>query len=254
MTSPIPSDWKVPQTFRDRLSDKAGRQRAMTGDGHLLVILHEVPNAEDPGRRTARFFWRTPEGEWRGSADSHTSIEALQAHLQRYQQRAEELEEQVEAAVTATDYFRVVYETAPMLHSARNMSRALQAAREAAPLDKDLIGVRDSAQELERAFELIHGYAKDGLEFTVARNAEESAQNSEHVSRSGHQLNLLAAVFFPITALGSLLGMNLVHGFEVWHAPYTFWVVSALSFAIGFWLKASLSKPPATQRSSTKSA
>lgn len=253
MTSPIPNDWEVPQAFRDRLSEKAGRQRAMTTDGHLLLILHDTPDPEEPARRSARLFWRKPDGAWKGDARGVTTIEALQAHLQRYQQRAEDLEDAVEAAVTAADYFRVVYETAPMLHSARNMTRALQAAREAAPRDKGLISARDSAQELERAFELIHGYAKDGLEFTVARNAEESAKNSEHVIRSGHQLNLLAAVFLPITALGSLLGMNLVHGFETWHAPYTFWVVSALSFAVGFWLKASLPRPPA-QRSSTKSA
>ncbi|HWA73846.1 MAG TPA: hypothetical protein VG937_16000 [Polyangiaceae bacterium] len=254
MMSPIPNDWEVPQIFRDRLSEKAGRQRAMTADLHLLLILHDVPDAEEPARRTARLFWRKPDGDWRSSASGATTTGTLQAHLQRYQQRAEELEELVEAAVTATDYFRVVYETAPMLHSARNMTRALQAAREAAPADKDLIAVRDSAQELERAFELIHGYAKDGLEFTVARNAEESAKNSEHVIRSGHQLNLLAAVFFPITALGSLLGMNLVHGFETWHAPYTFWVVSVLSFCVGFWLRASLPRPPELHRSSTKSA
>lgn len=253
MTSPIPNDWEVPQTFRDRLSEKAGRQRAMTADGHLLLILHDTPDPEEPARRSARLFWRKPDGAWQGGARGGTTIEVLLAHLQRYQQRAEELEEAVEAAVTAADYFRVVYETAPMLHSARNMTRALQAAREAAPGDKGLIGARDSAQELERAFELIHGYAKDGLEFTVARNAEESAKNSEHVIRSGHQLNLLAAVFLPITALGSLLGMNLVHGFETWHAPYTFWVVSALSFTVGFWLKASLPRPPEAQRSSTKS-
>jgi Mg2+ and Co2+ transporter CorA len=255
MVSPIPNDWDVPQSFRDRLGAKAGRQRAMTADGHLLLILHEVPSAEEPALRSARLFWRQPDGVWRSENESLSTIDALQQHLARYQHAAEELEEQVEEALTATEYFRVVYETAPLLHATRNMSRALQAAREAAPLDKELIGVRDAAQEVERAFELIHGYAKDGLEFTVARNSEESARNSEHVIRSGHQLNLLAALFLPITALGSLLGMNLVHGFENWHAPYTFWVVSALSFGLGFWLKASLPKPPAlSQRSSTKSA
>jgi hypothetical protein len=225
----------------------------MIADGHLLLILHEVPSAEEPALRTARLYWRKPDGAWQ-SGKSPSTIASLKGHVLRYLQTAEQLEERVEAATTASEYFRVVYEAAPLLHAVRNMSRALQAAREAAPADKELIGVRDSAQETERALELIHGYAKDGLEFTVARNSEESARNSEHVIRSGHQLNLLAAVFLPITALGSLLGMNLVHGFEHWHAPYTFWVVSALSFGLGFWLKGSLPRPPATQRSSTKSA
>lgn len=109
--------------------------------------------------------------------------------------------------------------------------------------DRDLIAVRDLAQDTERACELLHGYAKDGLEFTIARNAEQNARNTEHVIHSGHQLNLLAALFLPITALGSLLGMNLMHGLETWNAPWTFWLVALVSFALGFWIKSTLPRP-----------
>lgn len=215
----------------------------MHEDGHLLVILHDIPNADDPGVRVAKLFWRQPEGTWKSTSGGPATIVPLREHVESFRARAHELEEEVEKARSASDYFHVLHQVSPLVRSARNMTRTLQEAREAVKADRELIAVRDASQEIERALELIHGYAKDGLEFTVARNAEESAQNSEHVLRSGHQLNLLAAVFLPITALGSLLGMNLTHGLEHWREPYAFWGVAAASFVLGFWVKASLAKP-----------
>jgi len=248
MKSPIPQSWDVPSSFRERLGASGGRQRTMAEDGHVLVILHDVPNADDPAIRSARFFWRKADGSWRANDGGPPTIVPLREHVERFRARAEVLEDEVEGARSAADYFRVLHQVAPLLRSVRNMTRALQDARDATRNDRELIAVRDASQEVERALELIHGYAKDGLEFTVARNAEESAANTEHVIRSGHRLNLLAAVFLPITALGSLLGMNLVHGFETWHAPWTFWGVSAASFVLGFWIKSALPKPKVPAR------
>ena len=53
----LPAVWQVPQEFRDRLGDRAGRQRAMAADGHLLLVLHRPPGPED-AERSGRFFWR----------------------------------------------------------------------------------------------------------------------------------------------------------------------------------------------------
>lgn len=243
MTSPIPSDWDVPQAFRERIGARAGRQRTMIADGHLLVILHEVPHPDEPDVRVGKFFWRRPNGSWLSQGSSATTIAPLRAHLETFVQVGERLEERIEKAATATDYFAVLHEIAPVLRTARNMSRVMQEAREHAAADRELIALRDVAQDVERAIELIHSYAKDGLSFTIARNSEQSAQNTEHVIHSGHQLNLLAAIFLPITAVGSLLGMNLMHGFETWHAPWTFWAVAVVSFAFGFWIKSTLPRP-----------
>jgi Mg2+ and Co2+ transporter CorA len=215
----------------------------MTHDGHVLIILHELPDPEEPEIRVGKLFWRQPNGEWRSTGSPLRSIEPLRNLMETFLRRSEELEEQIESAATAADYFGVLHRAAPFLRTARNLSRTLQEARQAAGADKDLIGIRDAAQDTERAAELIHAYAKDGLDFTIAKNAEQNAQNTEHVIRSGHQLNLLAALFLPITAVGSLLGMNLVHGFETWHAPWTFWCVAGISFALGFWIKSALPRP-----------
>jgi FtsH-binding integral membrane protein len=54
--------------------------------------------------------------------------------------------------------------------------------------------------------------------------------------------NLLAAMFFSVTALGSILGMNLPHGLERFSAPWLFWGVLGFSFVLGFWLRQSLAR------------
>jgi Mg2+ and Co2+ transporter CorA len=167
----------------------------------------------------------------------------LREHQESFAKLAERLEDSVEKAQTASDYFKVLVEVTPALRTAHGMLRVLQEARDTVKTDKDLITARDAAQELERALELIHNYAKDGLEFTSARNAEESARNSEKSNQSSHQLNLLIALFLPITAFGSILGINMRHGFEEWHAPFTFWAVSGASLLIGYWIRSRLPKP-----------
>jgi hypothetical protein len=48
------------------MGDAAGRQRAMVHDGHLLLVLHDVPEAGRP-ERLARLFWREPTGQWKAA-------------------------------------------------------------------------------------------------------------------------------------------------------------------------------------------
>src|SRR5687768_162403 len=62
----IPSSWELPNIFHGRLGEAAGRQRAMVHDGHLLLILHDVPEPGVP-ERVAVLFWRNPQGVWRSS-------------------------------------------------------------------------------------------------------------------------------------------------------------------------------------------
>jgi len=64
------------------------------------------------------------------------------------------------------------------------------------------------------------------------------------VSEAGHRLNLIAATFLPISALGSLLGMQLVSGFETAYAPWAFWSVAGVALVLGLAVRASLPKAP----------
>src|SRR5258705_279200 len=136
----LPPDWQLPATFVQRLGDNAGRQRAMSADGHLLLVLHEPPAAGAP-ERTGRAFWRDPAGE------------------------------------------------------------------------------------VERAVELLHGDVRNGLDFTIAHQAERQAEQAHGMAVAGYRLNLLAALFVPITALGSVFGMHLAHGLDAWATPAHFWGV-----------------------------
>jgi Mg2+ and Co2+ transporter CorA len=241
MPTPVPKDWELPQALRDRIGEQAGRQRTMHHDGHLLVILHELPDPNEPDTRSAQIFWRAPQGAWR-STKQGDGVASLRGHVDSYVAALDTLESQVERASTAEDYFAVLHATASLRRATRHMHRALQIARDAVPGDRHLIAIRDRAGDAERAAELINTYAQDGLEFTVAKKSEEQARAAEASSLAAHRLNLLAALFLPITAVGSILGMNLQHDFETTAPPWPFLAVTIASFGLGFLVKAAIVK------------
>ena len=243
MASPIPTGWEIPTSLRDRVGKDGGRQRALVADGHLVLILHAPPDPDEPGKRTHRFFWRKPDGTWRASGGGPPTFVPLRTHIEEFTTLLEALDQAVDTATSAKAYFEVLTRVTPLVRTARNMHAALQEARTAIA-DRELISLRDAANDAERAAELIATEAKSGLDFRMAQSAEEQADRQMHMAEAGHRLNLLAALLFPITALGSLLGMNLVHGFENWNAPYTFWLVSVGAFGIGWAIRASMPSPP----------
>ena len=245
MTSPIPHSWQVPEVFRERMGNLAGRQRCMLHAGHLLVILHEVPDPETPDKRSAQLYWRGPDGKWQASAGGAPGIAPLRAHVETFVAAANRLETMGDGADSADDWFALLHASGPMLRTARNLHRTLQEAREAAKDDRALITVRDLAGDAERAFELTHSYAQEGLDYTIARRAEQQSQDAQHMLAAAHRLNMIAAVFLPVTAVAGLLGMNLRHGLEDWPAPTTFWLTVGLCFLFGLWIKASMPRPPA---------
>src|SRR5688500_10135878 len=98
--------------------------------------------------------------------------------------------------------------TGPLPRTGRHLHTALQQDREAYPADRHLLNARDHAGEHERAVELIHADAKKGLEFILARQADLESKNSKQLLHAQHRLNVLIAVFLPLTALGSAFGMN----------------------------------------------
>ncbi len=95
----LPSDWSVPNVFRERLGDRAGRQRLMQADGHVLLVLHAPPGADEAGRR-GRFYWRDPGGAWKGAPRAERTS-SLTEHLAEYRAMMESLEHREEAAQTA---------------------------------------------------------------------------------------------------------------------------------------------------------
>lgn len=239
MSKLLPVAWSVPDRIRARLGARAGRPRAMSHEGHCLVILQSAPRPGDAAREPS-FFWRAPDGAWKSIGGSGKGgLKALREHVEAYTAEAERLESHVEGAQRAADYYRVLQEVGPLLRASRGLHKALQDARDATN-DPEIITLRDQAGDIERAVELVYDDAQNGLGYTTARQAEEQAALSTNIAQAGHRLNRLAALFLPMSALGSVLGMNLVHGFEGRYAPWLFWCAVAATFSLGFLVRATL--------------
>lgn len=245
----LPSDWKLPQEFMRRLGESAGRQRTMAADGHLLIVAHQVPDAGSSERK-GRFFWRDPVGEWRSSALGD-GPQALRRHLSEFAERVDALERQWQGAQTAHDYFSLLRALAPLHRAVRHLHATLQQARELTPDDGELINARDRAGEVERALDLLHGDARNGLDFTVAHQSEQQAHRMYEMAVAQHRLNLLAAIFFPIATLGAAFEILSHEAHEL--GKGFFWSTMAMGIACGLVLAgAILRKPSSPERRPVK--
>jgi len=238
----VPNSWNLPERIRERLGKAAGRQRAMEADEHLLLVLYEPPHPYT-GDRHPRLFWRQPDGKWR-STTLGDGAQALDAHLAEFAARLEKIEAREEQATSAAEYFDLLQELVPLARTTRNLLATLQQARELLPRDQQMISLRDQAGELDRMAELLHADVQNGLNFTVAFQAEEQAQRSYEMTVAAHRLNLLAAIFFPIATLSTLFGMNLEHGLETWNAPWAFWLATAAAVLGGLLLSGVIMQRP----------
>ena len=225
---------QLPDTIKKRFGERsAGKQRAMEAEGHLLLVLHKAPKPHQHDR-SAVFFWRKPDGKWQAS-NGGSGIQLLNAHIQSYNQAESELQKRYEEAEEAEDYFELLEEMTPLRRATRNLRSTLQTAREMIPLDRDLIDGRDWAESIERNLDLLYENTKNALEFRIAQRGEEQNQLSLKSVESANRLNILAAIFLPLTALASLFGMNLSSGLEG-SSIATFWSIFFLGVVSGFFL------------------
>ncbi len=241
--SALPPAWEVPQLFRDRVGERAGRQRAMFADGHLLLILHEPPTV-DHAHRAGRFFWRAPDGTWQSNAFG-SGPRSLRRHVEEFAGRVESLEKLEDDADESDEYNTLLTQISPLLRTARHLHATLQEARELVPEDRDLIVCRDQAYAVERGAELLQSDVQIGLQCAVARRAEEQADSSHRMAVASHRLNLLAAFFLPLATIASVFGMTLASGVDGDHEPWVFWGVVGggvvLGFALRTWMQHALS-------------
>ncbi len=228
----LPMMWQVPDEIKERFGERgAGKQRAMIADGHLLLVLHKAPQRDQP-KREAVFFWRKPDGEWESSGKG-VGLRSLRKHLAAYASAEEKFDAQYEQARTAEDYFRILEEMPPLHHAAKNLHATMQAAREGIPDDRDIIDLRDWAYDLERSLDLLYTDARNGLDFKIAKKTEEQARLSLRSVQTAHRLNILAAIFFPLTAISSVFGMNLYSGLD-YGSVVMFWLVFFVGIGLGF--------------------
>jgi Mg2+ and Co2+ transporter CorA len=226
----IPKTWDLPEAIRKRLGETVGKQRLMHEDGHMLLLLHRLPKAEDDEIRTAMVAWRNPAGDWKTSPVGG-GLTGLEAHLATYRTAIHELDEEVETAKSARQYFEVMRKMHPLQRSTRNMSDVFQAARQALPDDGRVINLRDQAADLDRAIELVAADAKSGMDFTVAEAASQQAVSAEEANLEARRLNRLAAFFLPLATLVAIFGMNPP---DVLFRDRGFWTVLVAGVVLGF--------------------
>lgn len=238
----VPPQWDVPDVFRRRLGDRVGRQRAMYGEGHLLLILHAPPQGEEPERQ-GRLFWRRPDGVWKAN-HSHGDIKALDEHLDEFRHILEVLDDREHAATSAAEYFEILSTLTPLYRTIRNLHLALQQARTELNEARDVINFRDEAYELERQADLLLQDSRNTLEFSIAKQTEAQARAGHHMAVAAHRLNVLAAFFFPIATLSAFFGTNMRHGFEEFAAPLPIIALLLVSLMCGVILKWGVTRPP----------
>jgi len=179
----------------------------MEASGHLLVVLHEPPEADET-ERAGRIFWRDDQGAWMPKAMRHGE-HSLGELIDAYDKAIDKLDEREDRADTAQDYFDILKDLSPLVRAANNLHNTLQKTRDAAPDDREVIGLRDAAYAMARRVELLANDTRHALDYRIAQRAEEQAQHSERMAAASHRLNLLVAFFFPIATLTGIFGMNL---------------------------------------------
>lgn len=217
----IPANWSsFPAEFRNRLGTTVGRQRCMVAEGHLLIVAHLVPEADEVSRRGV-LFWRDSGGEWKCSNGDPGRV-ALSMHMDRYSKRLDAFEQQEAAAMKADDYLPLLEGLAPIVRSNRNLLEALEEARKAIPEARELIDHRDRAYDLARQAELLYEDSKNSMDVAVVRRADEQAQSTHQMMVAAHRLNVLAALFFPFATLGAIFGTTLTDNWSWSQSPAPF--------------------------------
>ncbi len=243
-------DWNLPPEIERRLGATSyGRQRAIFEEDHLFIVLHAPPEDDAPERECVLFL-RTPDGTYlcNGRDGGETRLRRL---LSAYDSLFEKYDNLCDKADSSTDYFRIINAVAPMNRATTNMHNALQAARSFVKGDAFLIAMRDEAYEVSRNFELLLGDAKLALDYRIAQNAEAQAVKADEMTVAQHKLNVLAAVTFPLMAIATLMGMNLIHGLERQPASL-FWLVVAAAIVVGLAVVAWVTKTRARKPEHSK--
>lgn len=224
----IPSNWQLPDEFRQRLGSTVGRQRFMEFEQNYLIVAHFVPEHDEVGRRGI-LFWRDGAGQWRAS-NGDPGNGALAMHLGRYSKKLDEYEILEAKAIHADDYLPVLEGLAPIVRSVRNLLDTMEEARKAISDDRTIIDHRDKAYELSRQADLLYEDAKNSMDVAVVRRADEQAIASHQMAIAAHRLNMLAAMFFPFATLGAIFGTTLTDNWS-WRdsaLPFTLFIIVGL--------------------------
>lgn len=227
----VPLDWNLPPMLRERLEGKLARQRCLHADGHTVLLLHEPPRIDSEHREQILFHFDAGRG-W-ANTKNPSGIDELAALVDRYERQLDELEAILHDAISARTCFETLRALNPITRALKNLIGALQVARETLPHDEALCDQVEEAHIQERVAELLLADARNALDFALAEETERHTQVNLELTKAAHRLNLMVALFLPVTALASIFGMNLTSGLEQRNVPYLFWSVLVFGVLLG---------------------
>lgn len=231
----IPASWKVPKSLRSRIGHTAGRQRVVYEEGCLMLILHRMPEPDDRERHGV-FFYRDGNGLWRGPGRKDGRVE-LARHLQHFEETVDALDDRLEQVDSAEDYYDILVRINPIHRAAKGQHLALQKTRELVGDNPEIINLRDQAADIERTAELLKEDARNGLHYEIARRTAEEARQGKSATVAAHRLNVMVAMFLPLTAISTMFGANIPTGLEHLASPAIFWCIVTLALALGWILR-----------------
>ncbi len=220
----IPAQWHLPSAIRRRLGATIGRQRLIDVEGHLLLLLHEPPKAEDAETRSPVVFWCDAEGQWLSTPHEGGLLE-LERHINRYRRAIHGLDRELNEAHSARQFFDVIRHTHPLQRATLSLLHVMQAARESRPEITRLISMRDQAADLERGIALVAANARVSMDYSLAESAAQQLKSANLATLEAKRLNRLVAFFLPIGTLVSVFGMNNPH--ELFAMKSFWWIMIA---------------------------
>ncbi len=193
----LPCHWDISPEIAARLSERAGRQRAMTADDQILLVLFHAPQPRQRERHPA-YFLRGSDGAWQ-TPDREDGLETLRQLIDEYDQQLARLEEEQDSASSIAEWFKILSEVGPLFRATRNMYDALQSARQSIsdPLRRqELQRPCDRASDAMRAAELLQMDAHNSVQFSLAQQAEIQAELSQQQTTASHRLTYWLPSFY----------------------------------------------------------
>lgn len=121
--------FEVPPSLAPHLSRSVGRQRVLSHEGTILIILHRPP-IDDHWKREGVFLLKSAEGVWRCRGER-----TPKGILESYRNAARIFDEKLEGAPSVSELFELLDSLVPLRRAARNVHAVLADAERISPGD-----------------------------------------------------------------------------------------------------------------------
>jgi Mg2+ and Co2+ transporter CorA len=220
------STFDVPHSLAHHVGRSVGRQRVITDDGVILVVLHKPP-IDDYWKREGVFLLKKVNTAWHFKGERTT-----RTLLDSYRNVARNFDEEFEDASTPSALFALLDRLVPVRRSARNVHAVLAEAGKMLPDDMELADWINFAYETERGLDLLYDDIRHTIDSHLARIEEEHMELTKQSVIATNRLNLIVALFLPLATIASVLGMNLSHGLNT-DDPRYFLIILLLGILMG---------------------